>query len=35
MRETSCDDLLAQLQTQEPGGEWNLARAQAVEIASQ
>jgi lipoyl(octanoyl) transferase len=35
MRETSRDDLLAQLQTQELSGERNLARAQAVEIASQ
>jgi lipoyl(octanoyl) transferase len=34
MRETSRDDLLAQLQTQELSGEANLARAQAVEIAS-
>src|SRR6202011_568822 len=34
MRETSRDDLLAQLQTQELSGERNLARAQAVEIAS-
>jgi lipoyl(octanoyl) transferase len=34
MRETSRDDLLARLQTQEPGDETNLARAQAVEIAS-
>jgi lipoyl(octanoyl) transferase len=34
MRETSRDDLLAQLQTQELGIEPNLAPAQAVEIAS-
>jgi lipoyl(octanoyl) transferase len=34
MRETSRDDLLAQLQAQELSGEANSARAQAVEIAS-
>jgi lipoyl(octanoyl) transferase len=34
MRETSRDDLLAQLQTQEPGNETDLAGAQTVEIAS-
>jgi lipoyl(octanoyl) transferase len=34
MRETSREDLLTQLQTQELSGEANLARAQAVEIAS-
>jgi len=34
MQETSRDDLLAQLQRQEPGAEQNLASAQAVEIAS-
>jgi lipoyl(octanoyl) transferase len=34
MHETSRDDLRAQLQTQELSGEANLARAQAVEIAS-
>jgi lipoyl(octanoyl) transferase len=34
MRETSRDDLLAQLQTQELSGEAGVARAQAVEIAS-
>jgi len=34
MREVSRDDLLTQLQTQELSGEQNLARAQAVEIAS-
>jgi lipoyl(octanoyl) transferase len=34
MRETSREDLLAQLQTQELRGEANLPRAQAVEIAS-
>ena len=34
MRETSRDDLLAQLQTQELSAEQNLASAQAVEIAS-
>jgi len=33
MRETSRDDLLAQLQTHELGGEGNLAPASAVEIA--
>jgi len=35
MRETSRDDLLAQLQTWELNGELNLARAPAAEIASQ
>jgi lipoyl(octanoyl) transferase len=34
MRETSCDDLLAQLHMQELSGEANLARGQVVEIAS-
>jgi lipoyl(octanoyl) transferase len=34
MRETSREDLLTQLQTEELSGEANLARAQAVEIAS-
>jgi len=34
MRETSRDDLLAQLQARELSAEQNLARAQAVEIAS-
>jgi lipoyl(octanoyl) transferase len=34
MRETSRADLLAHLQAQEPSGEANLARAQAVEIVS-
>jgi lipoate-protein ligase B len=34
MHETSHDDLRAQLQTQELGGERSLARAPAVEIAS-
>jgi lipoyl(octanoyl) transferase len=34
MRETSRDDLLAQLQAQELNGEANLAHAQAIEIAS-
>jgi hypothetical protein len=34
MREASRDGLLAQLQAQELSGEQNLARAQAVEIAS-
>ena len=34
MRETSREDLLAQLQTQQLRGETNLVRAQAVEIAS-
>jgi lipoyl(octanoyl) transferase len=34
MRETSQEDLLAQLQAQELHGEANSARAQAVEIAS-
>ncbi len=34
MRETSRDDLLAQLQTQQLSSEANLARAQAIEIGS-
>ena len=34
MREASRDDLLTQLREQELGGEQNLARAQAIEIAS-
>lgn len=34
MRETSREDLLARLQTQELSGESDLARAQAVEVAS-
>ena len=34
MSETSRDDLLAQLQTQELGSEASSARAQAVEVAS-
>jgi lipoyl(octanoyl) transferase len=34
MRETSRDDLLAQLQAQELSGQANSARAQAIEIAS-
>ena len=34
MRETSRDDLLAQLQALPPGSEPNLARPQAIEIAS-
>jgi lipoate-protein ligase B len=34
MRETSRDDLLAQLQTQELSGEAGVARAQTVDVAS-